>query len=144
VRPPWGKVALALGLALAAVLGIVALLNRGGPREFALDHYEKVSQDGSSYVLRSDKSVSPTAAEIRKAWKPAQELNDPAGVFLRYSNLVVAVTPDPERGGSTVYLDDERRGYNHWFPFVVGYWGTGGVGGFGGGGVRGGGPGAGK
>lgn len=143
MRPPWGKVALAIGLALAAILGIVALLNRGGPREFALDHYEQVSHDGSSYVLRSDKSVTETAAEIRGAWKPAQELNDPAGIFLRYSDLVIAVTPDPERDGSTVYLDDEKRGYAHWFPFVVGYWGTGGgIGGVGG--VRGGGPGAGK
>ena len=143
MKPPWGKVALALGLSLVAVLAIVALLNRGGPREFALDSYEQVSRDGDSYVLRSDKPVSETAAEIREAWKPAQVLNDPAGVFLRYSDLVIAVTPDPGRDGSTVYLDDEERGYNHWFPFVVGYWGTGGGGG-GIGGVRGGGPGAGK
>lgn len=132
---------LALALALAAVLGIVSLLSRGGPKDYALGRYERVSQDGSSYVLRSDKSVSATAAEIREAWKPAQELTDPAGVFLRYSDLVVAVTPDPA-GGSTVYLDDERRGYAHWFPYVGGYWGNPGVGGVGG--VRGGGPGAGK
>ena len=143
MRPPWGKVAIALALTLVAVLGIVALLNRGGPREYALDRYEQVSRDGRSYVLRSDKPVTETAAEIRKAWKPAQELNDPAGIFLRYSDLVIAVTPDPSSDGSTVYLDDEERGYAHWFPFIVGYWGTGGVGG-GIGGVRGGGPGAGK
>lgn len=135
------QVAVALGLALVAVLGIVSLLSRGGPRQFALDRYERVSQDGSSYVLHSDKSVTATAAEIRDAWKPAQELTDPAGVFLRYSDLVVAVTPDPARAGSTVYLDDERRGYAHWFPYVGGYWGNPGAGG---GGVRGGGPGTGK
>jgi hypothetical protein len=140
----WGKLAVALALGLVAILGIVALLNRGGPREYALDHYEQVSREGSSYVLRSDKSVTDTAAEIRKAWKPAQELSDPAGTFLRYSDLVIAVTPDPDRDGSTVYLDDEKRGYAHWFPFVVGYWGTGGGGVGGVGGVRGGGPGAGK
>ena len=138
----WLKVAIALGLALVAVLGIVSLLGRGGPKDFALGRYERVSQDGDSYVLHSDKPVTATAAEIRDAWKPAQELTDPAGVFLRYSDLVVAVTPDPERGGSTVYLDDERRGYAHWFPYVGGYWGSPGVGGVGG--VRGGGPGAGK
>ncbi|MDP3711720.1 MAG: DUF4247 domain-containing protein [Mycobacteriales bacterium] len=134
--------ALALGLALVAVLGIVSLLSRGGPKDYALDRYERVSQDGDSYVLRSPRSVSETAAEIRGAWKPAQELTDPAGVFLRYSDLVVAVTPDPDRDGSTVYLDDERRGYAHWFPYVGGFWGSPGVGGVGG--VRGGGPGAGK
>lgn len=134
--------ALALGLALVAVLGIVSLLSRGGPKDYALGRYERVSQDGDSYVLRSPRSVSETAAEIRGAWKPAQELTDPAGVFLRYSDLVVAVTPDPDRDGSTVYLDDERRGYAHWFPYVGGYWGNPGVGGVGG--VRGGGPGAGK
>ena len=140
----WVQVAIALGLALVGVLGIVSLLNRGGPREFALDRYERVSEDRGSHVLRSPRSVSATAAEIRQAWKPAQELTDPAGVFLRYSNLVVAITPDPAGGGATVYLDDEKRGYNHWFPYVVGYWGTGGRFGGGVGGVRGGGPGAGK
>ena len=44
--------------------------------------------------------------------------------------------PDDEIGkafevskGKYVYLDDEDRGYNRWFPYVVGFWGLGGSGG---------------
>ena len=132
---------------LAAVLlvvglgGIFALTQRGDPREHIMKTYTVVSQEGDSATLTSKDPVSKTAADIRKAWKPAQERVDPSGTFLRYKDLVVAITPRPE-GGSTIYLDDEERGYNRWFVFVGGYWGSGGIGGVGG--TRGGGPGAGK
>ena len=133
---------LALVLAVAGVLGIVALTQRGSVRSHVLKSYDVVEQDGDSYTLRSDKSVTRTAADIKSAWKPAEELVDPGGTFLRYSDDIVAVTPDAE-GGSTIYLDDEDRGYNRWFPYVGGFWGFGGSGGAVGG-TRGGGPGAGK
>jgi len=132
---------------LAAVLlvvglgGIFALTQKGSPREHILKTYTVVSKEGDSATLTSKDPVSKTAADIRKAWKPAQERVDPSGTFLRYKDLVVAITPRPE-GGSTIYLDDEERGYNRWFFFVGGFWGSGGVGGVGG--TRGGGPGAGK
>ena len=111
-------------------------------REHVLRTYEVVESEGDSYTLRSEDTVSRTAADIRSAWRPAEELVDPGGTFLRYSDDIVAVTPDPD-GGSTVFLDDEERGYNRWFPYVVGFWGFGGSGGPVGG-TRGGGPGAGK
>jgi hypothetical protein len=133
---------LALLLVLAGIGGIVALTQRGSVRSHVLKTYDVVSQDGDSYTLRSNDSVTRTAADIRSAWKPAEELVDPGGTFLRYSDDIVAVTPRAE-GGSTVYLDDEDRGYNRWFPYVVGFWGFGGSGGPIGG-TRGGGPGAGK
>ena len=140
MRRPSRGVLIALALAIGLVLLLVALVTRGGPREYLTDRYEVQSRDGDSVVLLSPLSASETATDLREEWKPAQEVTDPAGFFLRYSNLIVAVTPRAE-GGSTVYLDDERRGYVHWFPFIGGYWGTGG-GGIGG--TRGGGPGAGK
>jgi len=136
-----GLVLVALVLVLAGIAGIVALSQRGSVRAHVLRTYDVVSQDGDSYVLRSPDTVSATAADIRSAWKPAEEVVDTGGTFLRYADDIVAVTPRAE-GGSTVYLDDEDRGYNRWFPYVVGFWGVGGGGPIGG--TRGGGPGAGK
>ncbi len=133
---------LAAVLVLAGIAGIFALSQRGSVRSHVLRTYDVVSQEGDSYVLRSGKTVTATAADIRGAWKPAEELTDPGGTFLRYADDIVAVTPRAE-GGSTVYLDDEDRGYNRWFPYVVGFWGFGGGGGPIGS-TRGGGPGAGK
>ena len=133
---------LAAVLVLAGVAGIFALSQRGSVRAHLLRTYAVVAQDGDSYTLRSPKTVTATAADITSAWKPAEQVVDPGGTFLRYSDDIVAVTPRAE-GGSTVYLDDEDRGYNRWFPYVVGFWGFGGSGGPVGG-TRGGGPGAGK
>ena len=133
---------LALVLVLAGIGGVFALTQRGNPRDHVLKTYEVVSREGESVTLRSPEPVSRTAADIRSAWKPGQEVVDAGGTFLRYQNLVVAVTPRAE-GGSTIFLDDEERGYNRWFPYVVGFWGFGGSGGPIGG-TRGGGPGAGK
>ena len=137
-----GLKVLALVLVVAGIAGIVALTQRGSVRSYLLRTYDVVEQDGDSYVLRSSDTVTRTAADISSAWKPAERLVDPGGTFLRYSDDIVAVTPRAE-GGSTVYLDDEDRGYNRWFPYVVGFWGLGGSGGPVGG-TRGGGPGTGK
>jgi hypothetical protein len=132
----------AVALVVAGVAGIWALSSRGSVRSYVVSSYDVVSQDGDSYVLRSPDTVSQTAGDIRSAWKPADVLVDAGGTFLRYSDDIVAVTPDPD-GGSTLYLDDEDRGYDRWFPYVVGFWGVGGSGGPIGG-TRGGGPGTGK
>ena len=134
---------LAAVLVLAGIGGIFALSQRGGPRDHVLATYEVVSRgEGDSVTLRSPDPVTRTAGDIKDAWKPAQEVVDAGGTFLRYQDLVVAVTPRVE-GGSTIFLDDEERGYSRWFPYVVGFWGFGGSGGPIGG-TRGGGPGAGK
>ena len=138
----WGAKVVALVLVVAGIGGIFALSQRGSVREHVLRTYEVVESEGDSYTLRSEDTVSRTAADIRSAWRPAEELVDPGGTFLRYADDIVAVTPDPD-GGSTVFLDDEERGYDRWFPYVVGFWGFGGSGGPVGG-TRGGGPGAGK
>jgi hypothetical protein len=138
----WGAKVVALVLVVAGIGGIFALSQRGSVREHVLRTYEVVESEGDSYTLRSEDTVSRTAGDIRRAWKPAEQLVDPGGTFLRYSDDIVAVTPDPD-GGSTVFLDDEERGYDRWFPYVVGFWGFGGSGGPVGG-TRGGGPGAGK
>ena len=119
---------IALLLVVAGIGGILALTQRGSVRSYVINEYDVVLREGDSYVLRSEKTVTATAADIRSAWKPAEELVDPGGTFLRYSDDVVAVTPRAE-GGSTVYLYDEDRVYDRWFPYFVVFCGTGCIGG---------------
>lgn len=130
----------ALAVAVAALVGLVTLLGGGSPRDWLLKTYRQESYDPAtgSRVLLSDRSVSGTAQEIRSHWKPAQQVIDPSGVFLRYHDMVVAVRPRP--GGSFVHVDDERHGYARWYSYVGGDWGVGSPVS----GVRGGGPGSGK
>lgn len=118
---------------------LVALLGSGGIRGHLSDNYRRVSANGDSIVYASSSKPKAVYESIRSAVPPADVQVDPQGYFMRYSDDIVAVTADGD--GSRIYLDDERRGYSHWYPFVVGYWGTGSGAGEG---IRGGGPGAGK
>lgn len=138
---PWPRTqrVLAAVLAVGAVLGFFALLHTGSPRSWIRTHYTQQSHSGGSEVLTSPDSVTSTARQIRTAWKPAEELVDPSGVFLRYHDLIVAIVPKTTTG-STIYLEDEKDGYAHWYPYVGGSWGTGSPVD----GTRGGGPGSGK
>ena len=118
---------------------LVALLGGTSIRGHLSDNYRRVSSDGDSIVYTSNKKPTTVYESIRSAVPPADVQVDPKGYFLRYSDDIVAITASDE--GSRIYIDDERRGYAHWYPFVVGFWGTGS--GYGEG-IRGGGPGAGK
>lgn len=135
------QLVLAALVALGALVGMGTLLHGGNPRDWLRQHYAQVSHDPAtgSYTLRSDQGVTQTAKRIRSAWKPAQELVEPTGVFLRYHDLIVAIQPRTG-GGSTVTLDDEQHGYAHWYGHVGGSWGVGSPVS----GTRGGGPGSGK
>lgn len=132
---------------LAAVF-VLSLLIGCGPdasvRNYVRDHYrfegEERTSQGRSLVYSSSKPPTRTAAEIARARKPADRRSTASGIFLRYSKDFVGVVPDG-RGGSRIFVDDERRGYAHFYPFIGGYWGT-----YSGRGesFRGGGPGGGK
>lgn len=134
------KLLVACGIgAVGLIVLLFAILGGGGIRSHLDDTYQRVPADGSSVVYRSTEKPKAAYESIRSAVTPADVVLEPEGYFLRYSDDIVAITADGS--GSRIYVDDERRGYGHWFPFVAGVWGTGG--GFGEG-VRGGGPGAGK
>lgn len=134
------KLLVAGGLgAVGLVVLLFAILGGGGVRSHLADNYQRVSGDNNSVVYRSAEKPKAVYESVRSAVTPADTVLEPEGYFLRYSDDIVAITA--EGNGSRIYIDDERRGYGHWFPFVVGVWGTGG--GFGEG-IRGGGPGAGK
>ena len=126
----------------ALALGAVVLGTRGTLREHLRDRYTLVrtTDGGRSAEYTSNDKPSAVAASIAGKWKPAERLSDPSGFFLRYRNDIVAVTA-AEGGGSRIHVDEERRGYTRWYPYIGGYWGTYSGPGEG---FRGGGPGAGK
>ena len=134
------KLLIAGGLGVVGLVVLLfALLGGNSIRGYLDDNYERVSSDGNSVVYTSDQKPKAVYEDIRSAVTPADVQVDPEGYFLRYSDDIVAITASGS--GSRIYLDDERHGYAHWFPFVAGVWGTGGGLGEG---VRGGGPGGGK
>jgi hypothetical protein len=134
------KLLIAGGLGLVGLVVLLfALIGGNSVRGYLDDNFKRVSSDGSSIVYTSDQKPKAVYESIRGAVTPADVQTDPEGYFLRYSDDIVGITASGT--GSRIYLDDERHGYVHWFPFVAGVWGTGGGLGEG---VRGGGPGGGK
>src|SRR5437870_1025331 len=84
-----GQLVLAALLAVGCILGALTLLHGGSPRGWLRDHYRQESHDPGTgtYVLVSNVGVTATTDRIRSHWKPAQEVVDPTGVFLRYHDL---------------------------------------------------------
>jgi len=144
---------IAIAMASIGVLGLVfTLATHGSVREHIDETYRKVGTEAPpgkqgegrkrTQIYASSKSVTRTAKDIGNEYKPADRRAAESGVFLRYSDDVVAVVPPPAGSkGSRILVDDEEGGYNRNFFFVGGFWGTysGPAGSF-----RGGGPGAGK
>ncbi len=116
----------------AAGVGGVALLGllfgtRGSVRDHIAGRYQRVPAEssGRSVVYTSAKPPGEVARSISGAWKPAERINDPGGYFLRYGSAIVAVTAaGAGQAGSKIYVDDQRQGYNRWYPYVGGRWGT--------------------
>lgn len=117
---------------------LFAVLGGGGIRSYLDNNFHRQSASGNSVVYTSSAKPKAVYEQIRSARPPADTQFDPSGYFMRYSDDIVAVTASGS--GSRIYIDDERRGYAHWLPFVGGVWGTGGSGEN----FRGGGPGGGK
>ena len=133
----------AAGLGLAALLGVL-FGTKGTVRDHIAGKYQRVAAEsqGRSVVYTSTQSPGAVAKSIASAWKPAERINDPGGYFLRYRSAIVAITAAADgQTGSRIFVDDQRQGYNRWYPYIGGRWGT-----FSGPGetFRGGGPAAGK
>lgn len=112
------------GLVAAVGLGAIglALARTGGVRGYLADHYTRVSGQGNNVIYASPRDPGTVFQEIRARHRPADFLVQPSGYYLRYSDDIVVVTAGGP--GSRIYLDDEDRGYAHWFPVIGGYWGT--------------------
>jgi hypothetical protein len=130
------------GLLLIALVMLVMGLSSCGssPRSWVKDHYTAAGKRGGADVYRTNERVEKVTKDLTKAWKPADRLTDPGGVFLRYADDLVAIRPRTG-GGTEISVDDADRGYASSYPYVGGWFGTysGRAEGF-----RGGGPGTGK
>jgi hypothetical protein len=129
-----------IGAGLLASLGAVILLiamfgGKVSPRDHIAKKYTKVSAG----TYKSPKSPLQVSNEIIRRHKTKERVYSPAGVFLRYHNVVVGILPDGR--GSRITMDTPARGYARYHSYVGGNWG-------GSGGrassFRGGGPGEGK
>ncbi|MBC6457806.1 DUF4247 domain-containing protein [Actinomadura sp. HBU206391] len=125
---------------LVAGLGVIALvasLLTGGssPRGWIAKNYTRTATD----TYRASGAPTKVASDITRKFRPSERADDPAGVFLRYSNLVVAVLPDGVMG-SRITVDDADRGYRRYYNYVGNRWAAPGRGSD----FRGGGPGEGK
>jgi hypothetical protein len=129
-----------IGGGLLALLGVAVLVGalvsgNASPKSWIAGKYTKVG--ANSY--RSSASPARVAGEITRKFKPSDRVYDPAGVFLRYPKVAVAVLPDGR--GSRISIDTPDRMYRTHYGYVGGRWG--GVGGRASS-FRGGGPGSGK
>lgn len=136
---------------VSALLGVVGLVLAGtalaagdiSPRGYISHHYTRSAKYdlvGGSRAYTSPKSVSRVAAEVTRAWRPADRYTDFSGVYLRYSDDLVTVQPR-SGGGSVIRVEGVRSGYNRYRSTVGSHWGWSTSSSEG---NRGGGPGAGK
>lgn len=127
------------GLLAVVGAGILAFSLIGStlsPKGWISSHYARTA---AADVYRADQTPTRVAGTIGRRFKPLDRAYDPAGVFLRYSSVMVAVLADGR--GSRVEVLPVGRGYRRYHSYVGGRWG--GPGGRASS-FRGGGPGSGK
>jgi hypothetical protein len=111
-----------VGGGLLAVLGAIVLAGalvsgNTSPRGWIGSHYTKIGNG----VYRAPGPPLTVAAGLARKFRPSDRAYDPAGVFLRYPNTIVAVLPDGK--GSRVLVDDLDRGYRRHHGYVGSRWG---------------------
>jgi hypothetical protein len=114
---------LAIGMIVAGILGIVAVIASGeSAREYVKKHYKRAGERNGAQVYTSTKPPLQVAKDIEKAHKPADRRVTSEGVFLRYRKDFIGVFA---RGkGTSIEVADENRGYHAFYPFIGGWWGT--------------------
>lgn len=110
------------GGAIATLLGVVVLAGalisgNTSPRGWIAAHYTRAGTG----VYRSGTPPLAVAGAITRRFTPADRAHDPAGVFLRYPGVIVAVLPDGR--GSRILVDDEDRGYRRHYAYIGNRWG---------------------
>ncbi|SCL38329.1 protein of unknown function [Micromonospora pallida] len=136
----WFVVGAAFALIGALVAAFAIFYGNFSPRGYVEDRYTRASgQDigREAIAYTSYKSPSHVAAEVTKAWKPADQFVDGSGVYLRYDDDSVVILP--AAAGSLILLEGVSTAYPRYHSTVGNSWGWGR-----GSTVRGGGPGSGK
>jgi len=114
---------LAIGMIVAGVIGIVAVIARNeSARDYVKKHYTRAGTRNGALVYTSSKPPLTVAKDIEDAHKPADRRVTPEGVFLRYRKDFIGVLASGK--GSKIEVADERRGYHAFYPFIGGYWGS--------------------
>ncbi len=136
----WFVVGIALALVGVLVAGWATVYGNFSVRGYVADKYQRsASNDIGSDAVAYTSGSTPTAvaAQIRKAWDPADEVVDASGVYLRYADDAVVILPAAV--GSLILVEDVDSAHRRHSSHVSGYWGWGR-----GTSLRGGGPGSGK
>lgn len=120
----------------AVILAVSLISSSNSPKGWISSHY---SRTAVADTYRADQAPSRVAGAISRRFKPLDRAYDPAGAFLRYPTVMVAVLADGR--GSRVEVLPVDRGYRRYHSYVGGRWG--GPGGRASS-FRGGGPGSGK
>jgi hypothetical protein len=117
--------AAAVLVAVIALIVLVTTLSSCGSSVdgYVDEHYTRAGERNGAKHYTSGDRIEKVVADITDAWKPADRLSDPGGVFLRYADSMVAVRP-AAYGGSEIDVDDPERAYAHWYPYVGGWFGN--------------------
>lgn len=127
-----------VSVAVTAAVGILATGCSSAPNDVPYSWVSSTYEyEMGDYVDRSDPPPE-VADEIHGHTAAADRLSDDGMIFLRYSDDIVAISPQTTGSGSVIDIDDYDDGYDRWHSHV-GKWPAPGSRGF-----RGGGPGVGK
>jgi hypothetical protein len=136
----WIIVGIALALTGVLVAGWATVYGNFSVRGYVADRFQRSTTNdigGDATAYTSGSAPTTVAAQITKAWEPADEVVDASGVYLRYADDAVVILPAAV--GSLILVEKASTAYNRHHSHVSGYWGWGR-----GTSLRGGGPGAGK
>lgn len=112
----------------AAVLGLVGVIFTcffffsGSPAGFVRSHYTRAAHydSGRERAYTARQSPTAVASQITDDWTPAGKVVDGSGVYLRYSDDLIAIRS--RKHGSLITLSDFRYGYHHYYGHVGGFW----------------------
>lgn len=136
----WFLVGGALGLVGVLLAAFGLFHGNFSPRGFIEDQYPRaVSRDigREAIAYTSGNKPSKVAADLTRAWQPADQYVDASGVYLRYDDDSVVIMP--LAAGSLILVERVATAYPRYHGIVGNAWGWGR-----GSTVRGGGPGSGK
>jgi hypothetical protein len=122
-RPNRGRKILSAGVAAVGLgVAVIVLATAGSVRGWVDGRYDRVSGSGNSAVYASGAPPLRVADEISRKWKPFDRVNTASGTYLRYDDAIIGIVA--AAGGSRIYVDPEREGYQRWYGVLGPRWGT--------------------
>lgn len=110
---------------LVVIGGILALnmfvFSGMSPRGYVAKEFTRTSGNGDDVTYTSSQSPSRVADMIADEWRPVTQYVDDSGIYLRYSDDAIIITP--RRPGSLIRVMDDDRAYRTYYYFLGGSWG---------------------